>query len=113
MGGVKDIQSFYRLFLGTGMEHCGRGPGPNAIGGIFGLPSPSQDPEHDLVAALAHWVENGVAPAQITATSYRDNDVAKGIVAQRPWCPYPAVAIYGGQSDRNKAESYACEPLKN
>ena len=71
-----------------------RGPGPNAVGGVFGLPSPSRDPAHDVVSALAHWVEDGVAPTQITATSYRDDDPGKGIVAQRPWCAYPAVARF-------------------
>jgi hypothetical protein len=38
-------------------------------------------------AALAHWVEDGVAPDQIIATRYRDNDPTKGIEAQRPGVP--------------------------
>ncbi len=108
MGGVKDVQSFYRLFLAPGMDHCGGGPGPNAIGGVFGLPSTSRDPGHDVVAALAHWVEDGVAPNQIVATLYRDNDPSKGVEAQRPWCAYPAAAHYSGQGDRSNAASYAC-----
>ena len=62
--------------MAPGMEHCGGGPGPNAIGGVFGPPPVSRDPAHDVVAALAHWVEDGVAPEQITATLYRDNDAA-------------------------------------
>ncbi|SRR6266481_1253436 len=108
MGGVANIDSFYRLFLGPGMRHCGTGPGPNAVGGAFALESPSGDAEHDLVAALAHWVEDGVAPSQITATLYRDNDPSKGITAQRPWCAYPSAAIYGGKGDRSKSTSYVC-----
>jgi feruloyl esterase len=82
MGGLEDVQPFYRLFMAPGMDHCGGGPGPNAIGGVFGLPSTSRDPQHDVVAALAHWVEDGVAPDQIVATLYRDNDPSKGIGAQ-------------------------------
>jgi Tannase and feruloyl esterase len=108
MGGEDNIKPFYRLFLAPGMEHCGGGPGPNAIGGVFGGPSAEHDPQHDVVAALAHWVENGVAPASITATSYHDNDPAKGVAAQRPWCPYPASARYSGKGDRNVAASYSC-----
>lgn len=108
MGGVDNIQPFYRLFLGTGMEHCGGGPGPNAIGGVFGLQSPSRDPEHDLLTTLAHWVEDGVAPTRITATRYKENDSTKEIVAQRPWCTYPAVARYVGQGERSQASSYTC-----
>jgi feruloyl esterase len=108
MGGIDKIQSFYRLFLGTGMGHCGGGNGPNAVGGVFGLPAPTQDAEHDLVAAVANWVENGVAPQKITATHFVDNDPAKGIDAQRPWCPYPAVARFDDKGDRSQASSYAC-----
>ena len=65
LDGLDTVRSFYRLFVARGMEHCGGGPGPNAVGGVFGLQSPSRDPAHDVVAALAHWVEDGVAPDQI------------------------------------------------
>ncbi len=95
LGGVAKTQSFYRLFMAPGMQHCGMGPGPNAVSGVFGLPAPKHDATHDVVAALAHWVEDGVAPTKIVATRYRDNDPAKGIAAQRQWCPYPSVAHNG------------------
>jgi len=108
LGGIEKTQSFYRLFMAPGMQHCGLGLGPNAVGGVFGLPSPSREPEHDVVAALAHWVEDGAAPNQIIATLYRDNDPSKGIAAQRPWCPHPAVARFSGQGARTDAASYTC-----
>lgn len=108
MGGSARLDSFYRLFLGTGMSHCSGGAGPNAINGASGLPAPSRDPQHDVVEALVNWVEKGAAPAQITATQYVGNDPAKGVARQRPWCPYPAVARYSGSGDPNKASSYSC-----
>ena len=108
-GGIERTQAFYRLFMAPGMRHCGFGPGPNAIGGVFGLPSVAQDPRHDVVAALAHWVEDNVPPERIVATSYRDDDPAKGVAAQRPWCSYPAVGRYNGHGDRTSAASFACE----
>jgi hypothetical protein len=108
MGGVDSLQSFYRLFLAPGMGHCGFGPGPNAVGGAFGLRSLSGDPDHDLVSALAHWVEDGVAPSRLIATLYQGNNPTKGVAAQRPWCAYPQVAQFDGQGDRSKAESYSC-----
>jgi len=58
---------------------------------------------------LASWVEDGTAPASITATLYRDNDSSKEVVAQRPWCAFPKVARYSGQGVRNIAASYVCE----
>ena len=108
LGGIEKTQPFYRLFMAPGMQHCGLGLGPNAVGGVFGLPSPSHDPSHDVVAALAHWVEDGAAPDQIIATLYRDNDPTKGIVGQRPWCAHPASARYSGQGSRTDAASYVC-----
>jgi feruloyl esterase len=108
MRGIENIQSFYRLFMAPGMQHCGGGLAPNAVGGVFGMPSPSRDPAHDVVSALARWVEDGKAPDQIIATLYRNDDPSKGVAAQRPWCPYPAVARYSGQGSRTDAASYAC-----
>ena len=88
------------------------GPGPNAIGGVFGLPSPSPNPQHDVVAALARWVEYGAAPETIVATRYRDNDPTKGIAEQRPWCPYPATARYSGEGEKTQASSFTCAAEK-
>ncbi len=108
-GGIAATQPFYRLFLGTGMEHCGGGPGPNAVGGVSSTPSPVKTPETDVLAAIIRWVENDVAPEQIIATRYEDNNPAGRIVAQRPWCPYPAVARYDGMGDPAQADSYSCQ----
>jgi hypothetical protein len=92
MGGIESLRPFYRLFMAPGMEHCAGGPGPNAVGGVFGAPPPRRDPAHDVTAALAHWVEDGAAPDEITATLYRDNDPSKGIAAERAWPAYPATS---------------------
>ncbi len=108
LGGVEQTQAFYRLFMAPGMQHCGMGPGPSAVGGVFGLPSPAHDATHDVVAALNHWVEDGVAPTHIVATRYHDDDPTKGIAAQRPWCPYPLVAHFTGKGKRSDAASYTC-----
>jgi Tannase and feruloyl esterase len=107
-GGVEQIQSFYRLFLAPGMMHCGTGPGPSAVGGVFGPPSPDHNPKHDVLAALAQWVENGKAPESIVATRYKDDDPAKGVAAQRPWCAYPAVASYSGKGEHGDAANFRC-----
>jgi feruloyl esterase len=112
MGGLAGMQSFYRLFMAPGMDHCGSGPGPNAVGGVYGLPPPSRDPTHDVVAALAHWVEDGAAPEKIIATKYHEDNPTNGVEAQRPWCPYPAIASYSEQGDRKDATSYSCATTK-
>jgi feruloyl esterase len=107
-GGIVQLQKFYRLFMAPGMEHCGGGAGPNAVGGAYGLAAPVDDPEHDVVAALANWVEHGVPPTTLVATHYQDNDPAKPISEQRPWCAYPATARYKGIGDKQTAANWSC-----
>jgi hypothetical protein len=103
--GADAVEPFYRLFMGTGVDHCGGGLGPNSIGSTFGVPAPQRDADHDVMEALARWVEEGEAPEQIIATRYGDDG---SVVAQRPWCAFPKVARWDGQGDRTKVESYSC-----
>jgi feruloyl esterase len=109
-GGEAKTQEFARLFMVPGMGHCFGGAGPNrfdstAFGGLW---PPSSDAAHDMFTALAHWVEDGVAPAQVVATKYVGNDASKGIEMQRPLCPYPQRAWYKGDGDTNDAANFTC-----
>jgi feruloyl esterase len=110
-GGQNQLQSSARLFLLPGVEHCGigGGEGPNGFGGGQGLPAPVVDAEHDVLAALAEWVETGAAPEKLIATKYQGDDPTKPVVMQRPACPYPKRARYTGSGDTNAAASFVCE----
>ena len=110
-GGQNQLQSSARLFLLPGVEHCGigGGEGPNGFGGGQGLPAPVVDAEHDVLAALAQWVETGAAPEKLIATKYQGDDPTKPVVMQRPACPYPKKARYTGSGDTNAAASFVCE----
>ena len=72
-GSQDKLESSARLFLLPGVEHCGSGggEGPDAVGSEHGLPAPEVDAEHDVLAALAHWVETGAAPEKLIATNIR------------------------------------------
>ena len=107
-GNLKDIQDFYRLFMVPGMAHCAGGAGPNVFGQIFAAPPPSNDAEHDILTALEHWVEHGVAPERIIATHYINNTPANGVQLQRPLCPFPQVARLIGHGDPSDANSFRC-----
>jgi feruloyl esterase len=109
--GPDPFQNSTRLFLLPGVEHCGigGGEGPNGIGGEHGRPAPVVDADHDVLAALAQWVETGTAPEKLIATKYQDDDPTKPIVMQRPACPYPKKARYAGSGDTNAAASFVCE----
>jgi feruloyl esterase len=110
-GGPDELQGSARLFLLPGVEHCGSGggEGPDAVGSEHGLPAPSVDADHDVLAALAQWVETGAAPEKLIATKYQGDDPTKPIVMQRPACPYPKKARYAGSGDANAAVSFVCE----
>jgi feruloyl esterase len=110
-GGPDALQGSARLFLLPGVEHCGvgGGEGPNGFGGGQGRPAPVVDADHDVLAALAQWVETGTAPEKLIATKYEGDDPTKPIVMQRPACPYPKKTRYAGSGDTNAAASFVCE----
>jgi Tannase and feruloyl esterase len=94
--GRKDTESFGRLYMVPGLQHCYGGPGPNTFGAT-------------MTAALERWVEDGVAPGAIIATKYKtDGDITSGVVRTRPLCPYPQVARYKGTGSTDEAANFAC-----
>jgi feruloyl esterase len=103
-GGLRQTQDFYRLFMVPGMGHCGGGPGPNQFGQAGG----DGDADHDVVAALQKWVEKGVAPKEIIATKFVDNDRTKASQMTRPLCVFPGAAKYKGTGDTNNANNFVC-----
>jgi feruloyl esterase len=103
MGGESNTEDFYRLFMVPGMSHCGGGPGANQFGGS-GADAPIIDPEHDLLSALAAWVEKGQAPERIIASRVEDGQV----VRTHPLCPYPEKAQYMGAGSTGDASNWQC-----
>lgn len=81
---------FFRLFMVPGMFHCRGGAGADRL---------------DAMTALINWVENGVAPAVITASQM---DKGK-LVRTRPLCPYPMVARHSGSGSPDDAANFACK----
>ncbi len=64
---LRDTQTFARLFMVPGMNHCAGGPGPNNFGGAYQPPGSPLDPTHDMVEALDAWMDQGIPPVQIIA----------------------------------------------
>jgi hypothetical protein len=111
MGG-KEVEGFVRLYMVPGMQHCGGGSGTSGFGQM-GTPSSSSDRLHDVDAALEAWVEQGVAPAQIVATKYKDPaDSKSGAVRTRPLCPFPSVASWTGSGSTDNAANFVCAEPK-
>jgi feruloyl esterase len=90
---VAKAGDFARLFMVPGMDHCFGGPGPNVF---------------DSLSALASWVENKQAPAEIIATHS-----TKGTADRtRPLCPYPQTAQYSGSGSIDDAANFSCKMPK-
>jgi feruloyl esterase len=87
MGGRKQTEDFFRLFLVPGVHHSGGGPGFT---------------EFDSLTALENWVEKGQAPEKLI-TGQLSNSVVE---RTRPVFPYPVLARYSGKGDPRRADSF-------
>ena len=106
MGGEAATKDFFRLFMVPGMLHC-------TMGGPGGA-------EADWLTALENWIEEDVAPEQVTV--YRrlqsgfDVPSAKHPLDEseydqtRTVYVYPDVARYKGNGDPNQASSWEKAP---
>ena len=89
-----DAREYVRLFMEPGVLHC------------FGGNGPSNAP---WLATIVKWVENGVAPEQVTATK---QDSTGKVVRARPLCGYPKRAVYKGSGSTDDANNFACREPK-
>jgi feruloyl esterase len=103
--GSNVVNSFARLYMAPGVQHCAGGDGPDSFG-QYEASGSDADPQHNMFAALEQWVEKGVAPGAIIAT----HDGEKKIT--RPLCPYPQQARYKGTGDTNDAANFSCTDRK-
>jgi hypothetical protein len=95
MGGARRTDSFARLFLAPGAQHCASGAGP--------APAEPAQP----MASLVNWVEKGKAPGTIPGSVA---DPATGdAVSSWPLCLYPMLARYRGHGSTTAASSYTCK----
>ena len=105
--GKPDADSFLRLYMVPGMQHCFGGPGPDVFGeNGFSI---SNDPQHDIYLALEQWVEKGTAPPSVIASKLEDRGADPKVKLSRPLCPYPQQAQYKGSGDPNDASNFTCE----
>jgi len=99
--GQKEADSFVRLYMAPGVQHCGGGPGADSFVEIGG------EPTHSVLSALELWVEKGTAPSTITASKFEGQDRTHAKMT-RPLCPYPQAAKYKGNGNTNDAANFSC-----
>lgn len=93
-GGYGRTQSFARLFVVPGMNHCAGGPATDGF---------------DVLTPIVDWVEKGKAPASIVATA---RAAAPWPGRTRPLCPYPQQTRYKGAGSIEEAGSFQCVTVK-
>ena len=101
MGGRELTQSFFRLFVLPGVEHCAGGPGADTV---------------DYLSYLDDWVEKGDAPNRLLAAHMKEPYPlmhppifplkSSAIAFTRPVYPYPKRAVYVGQGDPHDAANF-------
>ena len=108
--GTAKADSFLRLYMAPGVEHCVGGPGPSFFG-QFGLAT-AKGSKYGLFDSLVDWVEKGSPDNDIFATKYApgENGSMK-VVMTRPLCAYPKVVKYSGAGDTNDAANFTCAAL--
>ena len=107
--GERNAESFVRLFMVPGMQHCGGGPGPGSFGQVGWRSGMGQDdPQHDMYMALEQWVEKDVAPEGLIATKYEGEGAARRETMTRPLCAYPQTAKYKGSGETSDAANFVC-----
>jgi feruloyl esterase len=89
-----EADSFARLFLVPGANHCGGGPSTAGA---------------DFFSPVVNWVENGVAPESVVGTA---GNATPWPGRTRPLCPYPQYAHYTGSGDINVASNFVCRADK-
>jgi hypothetical protein len=109
--GRANADSFVRLYMVPGMQHCFEGPGADEFGQDFTWTS---DPQRNARTALENWVEKGTAPGVIIASKTERAAPATvgSVVMTGPLCPYPQQAHYKGSGDPNRDENFACATAK-
>ena len=98
---VDATSKFAKLYMASGVNHCGGGPGAQDF--------IAQGMNGSLTQALINWVEKGEAPEAIPV-SKRQNDTATGAVKfSSLMCPYPKSLNYSGSGDPLSSSSYTCQ----
>ena len=104
--GQQAADSFVRLYMVPGMQHCAGGPGPDSFGQFSS--AGIADPKRSVYAALEQWVEKGVAPGEIIASKATEGAGAKNAQMTRPVCPFPRIPKYKGSGATGDAGSFEC-----
>lgn len=107
------MDGFLRFFRISGMFHCNSGPGAWVVGQGGGASAQGTfDREHNVLAAVVDWFEQGLAPQTITGTKYVSDMASLGVAFARKHCRWPLRNVYlGGGRNPNETASWECQQV--
>lgn len=107
-----DLDSFYRYFRISGMNHCSGGPGAWSIGqvpavAVIGDPA-TLTAQDNVLLRVVDWVENGEAPETLRGYNYVNSTVSLGVDFSRLHCKFPARNMYVGPGSYKDENAWNC-----
>jgi feruloyl esterase len=101
------LDSFYRYFKISGMDHCEGGSGAWQFGQTPRAAS-KVEPQDNVIMVMVDWVEKGVAPDTLRGTKHVGDDNQKGVEFTRRHCRYPRQNVYSRNGSHTQETSWAC-----
>ena len=99
MGGLTNVQSFYKLYLVAGMGHL---PSNGTVNPDANPPIPTEDLKYSM---LTDWVEKAVEPGQVSISS---GATGTAVAKSQLMCLYPKKVTYVS-GDIMASTSYSCQ----
>jgi feruloyl esterase len=105
---VAELDTFYRYFHASGVNHCAGGSGASFLGQMHVTDTNSGDPDDNVLLRIVEWVEKGAPPEFIRGTKFVDDNVELGVEFTRKHCKYPLVNTYTGAGNGTDEEGWSC-----
>ncbi|KAJ3933009.1 MAG: ferulic acid esterase [Lentinula lateritia] len=100
-----ELDSFYRLFYVSGMDHCRDGDGASVIGQDVGS-SAGRDPNENALMAMVRWVEEGIPPDVLRGAKLSAD--GSQVEYWRAHCKWPKKNRYTGNGLVTDEKAWQC-----
>ena len=67
-------------------------------------PPLSSDADHNVLLAMVRWVEEGIAPDNLTSVHYRHGDASQGVEFTRPICKASLGHVWRSATNRRSVQ---------
>lgn len=97
---MDETKKFFRFFLMPGFGHTLGGNGVKDVG-TLAIDATPRDPQHDVVCAIAQWVEEGIAPERLLGTNFTITPEGIRFMYDLPAFSYPNITEFIGGNPKD------------